>query len=90
MRVRYIGSGENPPFETNAFGIDFVLGRWVEVLDPFACRKFEKHQCFEVAPGDEIEDAEFEEMPAPKRRGRPPKVEVLNGNISRSEEESGL
>jgi len=74
MKCRYIGSGDDAPVETVFQGVHFRMGQWVNVDNPTACQKIMGSSCFEIAPGHEIEDAEFVEIDMPKKRGRPRKV----------------
>jgi len=67
MKFQYIGPDKDAPRITEVFGYEFRLdGNYVEVTDNHAIQKLSKNQSFRVMKGDEIEDADFEEMQDPK------------------------
>jgi hypothetical protein len=58
MKFVYVGAG----YETTAFGIEFIKGEAVEVIDEYAIKKLSNNPCFEIATEKE------EEKP---KQGRP-------------------
>lgn len=64
MRFRYVGEAPNGSIEQ--YGYKFTPGQETDVADEFAIRKLSGNPAF-VAVGEPVED-----VPAPKRRGRPP------------------
>jgi hypothetical protein len=66
MRFRYVG--EAPDGSIEQYGYRFTPGQETDVSDEGAIRKLSGNRFF-VAAGESVED-----VPAPKRRGRPPKA----------------
>lgn len=67
MKFQYIGPDKDAPKTVEVFGYEFRLnGNYVDVTDNHAIQKLSGNKCFQVKAGEEIADAEFEEMQDPK------------------------
>jgi hypothetical protein len=81
MRFRYLGPpGEPRVFGTHAFGVDWVRGVPQEISDPAILSRLAVHPHFAAEVEAEGAGEGDELPPAPKRRGRPPKVSDDGGS----------
>lgn len=67
MNFQYIGPDKDAPRTVEVFGYEFRLdGNYVDVTDNHAIQKLSGNKCFRVKEGEEIAEAEYEEMVDPK------------------------
>lgn len=71
MRFRYVG--EAPNGSIDHFGVRFTPGEVAEITDAAAIKKTLANSFFVPVDGDA---PDVPDQPAPKRRGRPPKVKT--------------
>jgi hypothetical protein len=82
--------GETPPAETSVFGLTFALNEPLEITRDmfpaqsefdYVIRKLSGNPCFAAVLSAEEADVQMVQnvfdAPAPKRRGRPPKVPTI-------------
>lgn len=67
MKFQYIGPDKDAPKTVESFGYEFRLnGNYVDVTDNHAISKLSGNRSFQVMAGEEIEDADYEDMQDPK------------------------
>lgn len=67
MKYQYIGPDKDAPRIVEVFGYEFRLdGNYVDVTDNHAISKLSGNRSFQVMAGEEIEDADFEDIPDQK------------------------